>query len=70
MLFCYNLVNECLEEYMEFKEKLKELRIKNQLTQEALGEMLHVSRSLIAKWESGLGIPTEGSIDKICEIFI
>ena len=55
---------------MEFKEKLKELRIKNQLTQEALGEMLHVSRSLIAKWESGLGIPTEGSIDKICEIFI
>lgn len=54
---------------MEFKEKLKELRIKKQLTQEALGEMLHVSRSLIAKWESGLGIPTEDSIDKICEIF-
>ena len=48
-------------EKMEFKDKLKELRIANNLTQEALAYKLKVSRSTIAKWEAGLGIPLEYS---------
>lgn len=54
---------------MEFKDKLKELRIANNLTQEALAYKLKVSRSTIAKWEAGLGIPLEYSIDDLCEAF-
>ena len=37
----------------EFSEILKELRVNNNLTQEALGEIVHVSRSAIAKYENG-----------------
>ena len=54
---------------MEFKDKLKELRLKNNLTQEALAYKLNVSRSTIAKWEAGLGIPLEYSIDDLCDVF-
>ena len=37
-----------------FSEKLIELRKKNKDTQESLAKQLHVSRSLIAKWEQGV----------------
>ncbi|MCR4897818.1 MAG: helix-turn-helix domain-containing protein, partial [Acholeplasmatales bacterium] len=54
---------------MEFKDKLKELRIKNNFTQTSLGEKIYVSRSAIAKWENGLGLPSSESIDALCNIF-
>lgn len=54
---------------MEFKDKLKELRNKNNLTQEDLANMIYVSRSAIAKWESGLGMPNDDSIKALCEVF-
>ena len=54
---------------MEFKEKLKELRNKSNLTQEDLANMIYVSRSAIAKWESGLGMPNDDSIKALCEVF-
>lgn len=54
---------------MEFKDKLKSLRKENNLTQEALSSILHVSRSLVAKWENGLGLPSEDTIKDICNYF-
>lgn len=54
---------------MEFKDKLKEFRIQKKLTQDALASILHVSRSAVAKWENGLGIPNEESIESLCEFF-
>lgn len=54
---------------MEFKDILKLNRIKHGLTQDALGNVIHVSRSAIAKWENGLGIPNEDSIDALCDYF-
>ncbi len=54
---------------MEFKEKLKKLRKENGVTQEALANAIHVSRSAIAKWEAGLGLPQEDSLDALCEFF-
>ena len=54
---------------MEFKDILKDLRIKNNLTQEALANAIHVSRSAIAKWEAGLGIPSEDSIEVLSNFF-
>ena len=42
---------------MTFGEKLKEARQKAGLSQEQLLEKLHVSRSAVAKWETGKGMP-------------
>lgn len=52
-----------------FKDKLKKLRQDNKLTQEELGEKLHVSRSAIAKWEQGRGLPREDMLDEIAIFF-
>ena len=43
---------------MSFSENLKFLRKEKQLSQEALAEMLDVSRQAISKWEQGIGYPT------------
>ena len=53
----------------EFKEILKELRNSKGLSQEALGSILHVSRSAIAKYENGLGLPSEEVIEAMCNYF-
>ena len=42
---------------MTFGEKLKEARQKAGLSQEQFSEKLHVSRSAVAKWETGKGMP-------------
>lgn len=52
-----------------FKDRLRELRIKNGLTQEELAKMIHVSRSAICKWEMGNGIPSEPNIEGLCDFF-
>ena len=54
---------------MEFKDKLKTLRKLNNLTQEALANKIHVSRSTIAKWEAGLGLPQRDSFLELCKVF-
>ncbi|MCH5148145.1 MAG: helix-turn-helix transcriptional regulator [Clostridiales bacterium] len=54
---------------MQFHEKLKELRKDRGFTQEELAEKLHVSRSAVAKWENGLGLPSDDSIRDISEYF-
>jgi transcriptional regulator with XRE-family HTH domain len=54
---------------MEFHEKLQELRKKKGLTQEALAELLFVSRTAISKWESGRGYPNIDSLKAIARYF-
>ena len=54
---------------MEFKDKLKNLRAEKGVTQTTLGEEIHVSRSAIAKWEAGLGLPSEDSMLALCVYF-
>ncbi len=54
---------------MEFNEKLKELRIKNNLTQEDLAEKLHISRQSISKWEQGINEPNIEMLKKLSVIF-
>ena len=41
---------------MELHEKLQGMRKQRGMTQEELGELLHVSRTAISKWESGLSL--------------
>ena len=54
---------------MEFKENLKQLRIQKGLTQAELAEKLFVSRSTVAKWENGLGLPNPESMAALEEFF-
>jgi len=42
---------------MELKDKIKQLRREKGLTQAQLADALFVSRSTVAKWENGLGLP-------------
>ena len=52
-----------------FKDKLKELREKEGLSQQELADKLFVSRSAVAKWENGNGIPSDVNLDTICKFF-
>ncbi len=52
-----------------FKNKIKDLRIKNNYTQEELANKIHISRQSISKWENGLSYPTKQSLEMLCEIF-
>ncbi len=54
---------------MEFKDKLKKLRTENGLTQEALAEAIHVSRSAIAKYENGNGYPSKETLESLAYYF-
>lgn len=42
---------------MKFGEKVQLLRRARGMTQEALAELLGVSRQSVAKWEAGLALP-------------
>ncbi len=54
---------------MEFKEKLKQLRTNKGFTQAQLAEKLFVSRSTVAKWENGLGLPNSESMAMLEQLF-
>ena len=54
---------------MEFSEKLKELRMQKGISQTKLAEDIHISRSAVAKWENGLGLPNDESLKMLAEYF-
>ena len=54
---------------MEFKEKLKKARNEQKISQQALADAIFVSRSAVAKWESGLGMPCDESMEALEKYF-
>ena len=54
---------------MEYNEKLKELRVQNNMSQEQLAERLHVTRQTISKWEQGINQPDIYTLKQYAEIF-
>ncbi len=54
---------------MEFKDRLKELRISRNLSQMQLAKKLNISQSAIAKWELGKTEPTASAIIMLAEFF-
>ena len=54
---------------MELCEKLKELRKKRGVSQQELADAIFVSRSAVAKWESGKGVPSKESITALGEFY-
>lgn len=54
---------------MQFNEKLKKLRAEKGVSQSELAEKIYVSRSAVAKWENGLGLPSGESLALLAEFF-
>ena len=54
---------------MTLGEKIKFLRLKESITQEAFAEKLNVSRSAIAKWETDNGTPDVTNLKMISQMF-
>ena len=49
--------------------KIKELRLKNKMTQKELGEKLYVTSQAVSRWESGEVEPSIATIIEISKIF-
>ncbi len=54
---------------MELKNRIRELRLQANLTQEELAEKLFVNRSLISKWENGSRLPGVEDLKRISSLF-
>lgn len=54
---------------MQFNEKLKKLRAEKGVSQSELADKIYVSRSAVAKWENGLGLPSGESLTILAEFF-
>lgn len=54
---------------MTFGEKLKQLRIREEYSQEQLAALLHVSRQAVTKWESGAGLPDIDNLKTVADLF-
>ena len=54
---------------MEFKDRLKRLRTERHLSQQTLANAIFVSRSAVAKWENGLGLPSRASYEALLTYF-
>ncbi|MDY0295578.1 MAG: helix-turn-helix transcriptional regulator [Acholeplasmataceae bacterium] len=54
---------------MGFKDKIKELRQEKGLSQQAVADSIYVSRSAVAKWENGLGLPSKESLRLLSEFY-
>lgn len=50
-------------------DKLKELRIKNSVSQNKIGEICGVSKATVSSWEKNRTKPSIESIKKICDYF-
>lgn len=54
---------------MKFSEKLRQLRIKNEYSQEEFAKVLNVSRQAVTKWENGKGMPDINNLRTIANLF-
>lgn len=54
---------------MEFGEKLKKVRKQRGVSQQQLTDAIFVSRSAVAKWENGLGLPGAESFAALLDYF-
>lgn len=54
---------------MDIRTAIIKIRNDNDLSQQSFADMLDVSRTTVARWESGKSIPSSAQIMKICRVF-
>ena len=52
---------------ISFAETLRRLRLKKDISQQQLADLIHVQRSTIASWETGRRIPDVAMISQLSE---
>jgi len=52
-----------------FAQRLKELRLENKLSQNALSKVIGISQAAINKWEKGIIVPTIDSAAVVAKFF-
>ena len=52
-----------------FKERLKELRLERNLSQQTLGKIINMSKMAISHWESGHSEPSIAQLIRLAEFF-
>ena len=60
--FCYNI-------FMRFNERLKELRIEKQLSQQELADLVSTGQSSISAWERGAREPLAHQLIDLARVF-
>lgn len=50
-------------------DKIRELRTSKNLTQQELGDLLHIRKQTVYKWEKGINIPDSETLSKLASIF-
>lgn len=53
----------------QFKERIKDLRLKNRMTGEELGKLVNVSKVSVWQWENGLNYPNNDILLKLADYF-
>lgn len=54
---------------IKFKERLKELRLEKELSQDELAKALHINQRSISNWETGVRQPDYETLALIAEYF-
>ena len=54
---------------MTLAEKIRQLRAEKGISQTKLAQDIHISRSTVAKWENGLGVPNAESMQLLADYF-
>ena len=55
--------------FIEFPQRIKDLREKNNFTQTSLAKRLGISRNAVNSWEMGLSFPSVANIIELTRIF-
>lgn len=55
---------------MSFGNKLKQLRLENNMTQEELSNILNVSRATVGRYENDERFPDKNILEKIADFFV
>lgn len=53
----------------EFKDRIKELRIKKNFSQQRLADILDVNKQTISQYERGVRFPTKENLEALCDAF-
>ena len=67
VVLAYNRLRR--SDYMETKDILKEIRTKNNLTQDEMAERLFVTRQAVSRWENGDTMPNTEILKEISKKF-
>ncbi len=61
--------NGIMDNELNYRQLLIDIRTEHNLSQEELADMLEVSRQTVARWEAGKNNPAANQITRLCKIF-